>query len=105
VVEGVSFVGHGEGDGTVGGTVSMRIGSSPPWSLGAFECRAGTCNPPVPAPGKGPLVLETRLDALPAGLDAQFRSEVFVREGSGKATLRFEALLVSVVVTAVGESG
>ena len=100
-----SFRWDGRGDATVGGSVSVSVGGSEEWALRSFECSAGSCGTDGPEAQDDQLVLDGTVGALPAHIEAQFRGEAFVTDGTGKARVSLTGRLVSVSFAAAGTGG
>jgi hypothetical protein len=97
-----AFHSEGHGEATVGGSVGLSVGGSEEWTLGSFECSAGSCRSDGPSAQGDQLVLEETVGALPAQIEAQFRAEAFVTDGTGKARVSLTGRLVSVLFAAAG---
>lgn len=84
-----------EGDAEVGGGVFLSIGGSQEWALGSFRCTGGTCNAGEPVQDNR-MVLEGTIEMLPAQVVAEYRTEAFVKSGTGRASVSFGGRLESV---------
>lgn len=93
----------GEGDATVGGSVSVAVGGSAEWTLRSFECSAGRCRHESPEAQEGRIVLEGTVDAVPAQIEGYLRAEAFVKDGTGKASIGLTGHIVSVSVRGADE--
>ena len=92
-----TFRSEGRGEATVGGSLNLSVAGSEEWTLRSFECSAGACRSgDAEAQDEGQIVLDGTMGALPARIEAQFRAEAFVKDGTGRARVGLTGRLVSV---------
>jgi hypothetical protein len=91
-----------EGDAEMGGGVFLSIGGSQEWALGSFRCAGGTCTPAAPQPQDGRVVLEGTIDMLPAQVQGEYRTEAFVKRGTGRSSVSLSGRLESVTFGPAG---
>lgn len=94
-----------EGDAEIGGGVFLSVGGSEEWALGSFRCSGGSCDPQDPQGPQMPesrMVLEGITEMLPARLPAEYRTEAFVKGGTGRASVSLSGHLESVTFAPAG---
>jgi hypothetical protein len=96
-----AFDSGSEGSAEAGGGAFLSIGGSEEWVLGSFRCADGTCN--VVGPGQdNRMVLEGTIEVMPAQVLAEYRTEAFVKKGTGRSSVSMDGRLESVTFSPAG---
>lgn len=95
------FDSSSEGSAEAGGGVFLSIGGSQEWVLGSFRCADGTCNL-VGSGQDNRMVLEGTIEVMPAQVLAEYRTEAFVKKGTGRSSVSMGGRLESVTFSPAG---
>ena len=87
----------------VGAEVSLAVAGAAPRTLMGFACEPTTCSrdPLTDAVPMEPWVFDVTVEAMPAEIEAHFRAEAYVTDGTGEASMHLTGRLVSVAVSPV----